>query len=59
MLFKIAVVLLTLWVPGLFGVYPVGDLFHGLLLLGLMLLVVAVLKARDAVVRQSIGERTK
>jgi hypothetical protein len=55
MLFKIALVLLTAWVLGLVGVYNVGDLVHVLLLIGLMLLLMAFLRARDAAVRRAAG----
>jgi hypothetical membrane protein len=51
MLFGIALVLLAAWVLGLVGVYNVGDLVHVLLLVGLMLLLLAFLRARDAAVR--------
>lgn len=55
MLFKIALVLLIAWLLGLIGVYRVGDVVHVLLLVGLMLLLLAFLRARDAVVRRPIG----
>ena len=48
MLFKTAFVLLGAWLLGVFGLYSIGDLVHALLLVGLMLLLLAVLKARDA-----------
>jgi len=48
MLFKTAFVLLGAWLLGVFGLYSIGDLVHVLLLVGLMLLLLAVLKARDA-----------
>ena len=51
MLFKSALVLLALWLLGLVGVYRVGDLVHVFLLVGLMLLLLAMLKARDAPLR--------
>ncbi|HZA33768.1 MAG TPA: hypothetical protein VE505_02515 [Vicinamibacterales bacterium] len=35
----------------MFGVYRVGDLVHVFLLVGLMLLLLAVLKAQDAALR--------
>jgi hypothetical protein len=53
MLFKIALVLLTAWVLDLVGVYNVGDLVHVLLLIGLMLLLLAFLRARDAAGRRA------
>jgi Family of unknown function (DUF5670) len=51
MLFKAALVLLAIWLLGLVGVYRVGDLVHVFLLVGLMLLLLAMLKARDAALR--------
>jgi hypothetical protein len=55
MLFKAAFVLLAIWLFGrlldMVGVYRVGDLAHVFLLLGLMLLLFAMLKARDAAQR--------
>ena len=55
MLFKIAFVLLAIWLLGrlldMVGVYRVGDLAHVFLLAGGMLLLLAVLKARDAALR--------
>lgn len=53
MLFKAAVVLLAIWLLGMVGVYPVGDLVHVFLLIGLMLLLLAMLKARDTALRPS------
>ena len=55
---KAAFALLTIWLLGMVGVYRVGDLAHIFLLVGLMLLLLAVLKARDAEVR-SPGPRTE
>ena len=52
MLSTIAFVLLGVWLLGLGGVYDVGDLFHGLLLVGLMLFLLAFLRARDAALRR-------
>ena len=57
MLFKIALVLLIAWVLGVVGVYRIGDLVHVLLLVGLMLLLLAFLKAREAAVRRGINSR--
>jgi Family of unknown function (DUF5670) len=51
MLFKAAIVLLAIWLLGVVGVYRVGDLVHVFLLVGLMLLLLAMLKARDAALR--------
>ena len=52
MLFKTAIALLIVWLLGMLGVYRVGDLTHVFLLVGLMLLLLAVLKARDAALRR-------
>ena len=52
MLFKTAFALLIVWLLGMFGVYRVGDLGHVSLLVGLMLLLLAVLKAREAALRR-------
>ena len=59
MLFKAALVLLAVWVLGLFGVYQIGDLFHGFLLVGLMLLLLGFLHAREAAVRPAVGTTKK
>ena len=48
MLLKIAFVLLIAWLLGVLGLYRIGDLVHVLLLVGLMLLLMGALKARDA-----------
>jgi hypothetical protein len=48
MLLKIACVLLIAWLLGVLGLYRIGDLVHVLLLVGLMLLLLGGLKARDA-----------
>ena len=55
MLFKVAFVLLILWLLGMAGVYPAGGFVHALLLVGLMLLLMAFLKARDAAMRRAVG----
>ena len=53
MLFKTAIALLIVWLLGMFGLYRVGDLVHmSFLLVGLMLLLLAVLNARDAALRR-------
>ena len=52
MLFKTAFALLIVWLLGMLGVYRVGDLAHVFLLVGLMLLLLAVLKAREAALRR-------
>jgi hypothetical protein len=48
MLLKNAFVLLIAWLLGVLGLYRIGDLVHVLLLVGLMLFLLAALKARDA-----------
>ena len=55
MLFKIAFVLLGAWLLGVLGAYPSGDLVHVLLLVGLMLLLLAFVRARDAALRRAVG----
>jgi hypothetical protein len=52
MLFKTAIALLIVWLLGMFGVYRVGSLAHVFLLAGLMVLLLAVLKAREAALRR-------
>jgi hypothetical protein len=47
-LLKAALLLLIAWLLGIVGVYNVGSLVHVLLLVGLMLLLLGMLKARDA-----------
>jgi hypothetical protein len=56
MLFKAAFVLVTLWLLGVAGVYPAGEYVHALLLVGLMVLLLAILKARDASIRRTVGD---
>jgi hypothetical protein len=52
MLFKAALVLVAAWSLGVFGVFNVGRLVHMLLLVGLMLVLIAVVKSRDAAARR-------
>lgn len=47
MLLIVSLVLLGTWFLGLLQLIPLGDFLHTLLLVGLMLLLVAGLKARD------------
>jgi len=47
MLLKVALVLLALWLVGMTGVYDIGDAIHVFLLVGLMLLLLGFLKARE------------
>jgi hypothetical protein len=56
MLFKGAFVVLVAWFLGLVGVFGVGGFTHVPLLVGLMLLLLAALRARDAAVRRT-GDR--
>ena len=55
MLFKTALVLLAAWFLGVLGVYTVGNLVHVLLLIGLLLLLLAFVKGRDAALRGATG----
>ena len=48
MLLKFGLVLLAAWLLGMFGVYRLGQSLHVFLLVGLMLLLLGFLKARDA-----------
>jgi hypothetical protein len=57
MLFRVAFVLLIAWLLGVLGLYRVGDLVHVPLLVGLMLLLLAFPRAREAAVRRAIGGR--
>jgi len=55
MLLKVALVLLVVWLAGAVGLYDIGDLVHGLLLMGLMLLLLGLLRARDAAAAAARG----
>jgi hypothetical protein len=55
MLFKVAFASLIAWLLGVLGLYRVGDLVHVLLLVGLWLLLIAFLRARDAAARRAVG----
>ena len=55
MFLKVALLLLGVWLLGVAGVYSAGTLLHVLLLVGLMLLLLGVLKARDAAARPPTG----
>ena len=59
MLLKIALVLLGAWLAGVLGAYAVGDMVHVLLLVGLMLLLIGFLQARDAAARRALGSAEK
>jgi hypothetical protein len=52
MFFKIAFALLIAWVLGVVDIYRVGDLVHVLLLVALMLLLLAFVRAREAAIRR-------
>ena len=52
MLFKIAFVLLIAWLLGVLGVYRSGEIVHALLLVGLMLLLLAFVRAREEALRR-------
>ena len=49
---------LLAWLGGVIGLFEMGEAVHALLLVGLMLLFVALLKARDAAVRRAVGSRS-
>jgi hypothetical protein len=57
MLFKTALILLVAWLIGVLGVYRAGQLVHVLLLVGLALLMLAFLRAREEAVRRAISDR--
>jgi hypothetical protein len=48
---KAGLLLLVLWLIGLSGLYQIGDAFHMLLLIGLLLLLLAFARARDEALR--------
>jgi hypothetical protein len=48
MFVKTGFVLLIAWLVGILGLFQAGDLVHILLLVGLMLLMLGLLKGRDA-----------
>lgn len=48
MILYIALALLAAWLLGVLGVFPVGQIVHVLLLVGLLLLLLAFVQARDA-----------
>lgn len=59
MLFTIALMLLAAWGIGMAGVYPIGQIVHVLLLVGLMLLLLSFAKAHDAAARRHGADTTK
>jgi hypothetical protein len=52
MIVYIALALLLVWLLGVIGVYPGGQTFHLLLLVGLLFLLIGFVKHRDAVARR-------
>ena len=52
MLFNTALVLLVAWLLGVLGVYTIGKPVHLLLLVGLLLMLLALVKAREAELRR-------
>ena len=48
MLGRVALLLLVAWLLGVVGIYDAGEAIHILLLVGLLLGLLAFLKARDA-----------
>jgi hypothetical protein len=58
MLMTVGLVLLGVWLVSLFGVFGGSDLRHVLLLVGLLLLLMGALKARDAALRNDPGAPT-
>jgi hypothetical protein len=52
MILYIALVLLFAWVLGVLGVIPAGQMTHAPLLVGLLFLLIAFLKARDGAASQ-------
>jgi hypothetical protein len=58
MLFKTALALLVAWAIGVLTVDRLGDLVHVPLLVGLGLLMLAFLRARDAAMRRAASDTT-
>ena len=56
MLVKVGLVVLAVWLVGLLGLFGASDLKHVLLLVGLLLLMIGALKARDAAMRSGRNE---
>jgi hypothetical protein len=54
MLFKVALVLLATWLVGVLFVPRAGQAVHVLLLVGLTLLLLAVLRAREEAMRRTV-----
>jgi hypothetical protein len=49
MILYIALAMLLVWLLGVVGAYPGGQMFHLLLLVGLLFLLIAFVKHRDGV----------
>jgi hypothetical protein len=49
MLLRAGLVAIAIWLLGMLGFYEAGELVHVLLLVGLLMLLLGFLKARDAV----------
>jgi hypothetical protein len=54
MLLKVAYLVLIAWLLGVLGLYRIGDAEHALLLVGLLLLLLGFLKARDAAANRGV-----
>ena len=57
MLFTSALVLLVLWLLGVLFASGAGDIVHALLLVGLLLLLLAFLRGREAALRRALDTR--
>ena len=55
MLIKVALVVLVLWLVGVLGPFQFGDMVHVLLLVGLALLLLGFVKAREAAMKAAAG----
>jgi hypothetical protein len=56
MLWKSGLALLFVWLLGLIGVYEAGDLQDVMLLVGLLLLIMAFIKARESALARDRGD---
>jgi len=55
MFVKIGLILLVAWSLGVVGLYNAGDVTHILLLVGLMLLLLGFLRARETAIHENRG----
>ena len=55
MLLKAGLLVLAVWLAGVVGLFEAGTLVHVLLLVGLLLLLLGAVKARDRVVQPGAG----